>query len=55
MDINEMLTHLINYHRSLVELLKSDEINTRDTMKIVRHINVVQEKINILLSLEEAK
>lgn len=55
MDINEMLTHLINYHRSLVELLKSDEINTRDTMEIVRHINVVQEKISVLLSLEEAK
>lgn len=55
MNINELLTHLINYHRSLVELLKSDEINTRDTMKIVRHINVVQEKISILLSLEESK
>ena len=55
MDINEMLTHLINYHRSLVELLKSDEINTRDKTKIVRHINVLHEKISILLSLEEAK
>ncbi|NLO90318.1 MAG: hypothetical protein GX088_08380 [Clostridia bacterium] len=55
MDINEMLTHLINYHRSLVELLKSDEINTRDTMEIVRHINVVHEKISILLGLEGEK
>ena len=55
MNINELLTHLINYHRSLVELLKSDEINTIDTTKIVRHINVVQEKISILLDLEEAK
>ena len=52
MNMNELLTHLINYHQSLVELLKSDEINTRDTTKIIRHINVVQEKISILLDLE---
>ena len=55
MDINEMLTHLTNHHRSLVELLKSDEINTRDKTKIVRHINVVHGKISILLDLEESE
>lgn len=55
MNINELLTHLINYHRSLVELLKSDEINTRDKIKIVRHINVLHEKISILLDLEESE
>lgn len=52
MNTNELLTHLINYHRSLVELLKSDEISTKDKTKIVSHISVVQEKISILLDLE---